>query len=103
MSKSTDSAISFGVGILAGVLGGVIAGVLFAPKPGSEMRNDLSAVVKKIASEKSPRIIYINKINTEKLARLQYTIESQFNKAIDAIKANKMASAKEKEELQMYN
>lgn len=100
MSGKSEHALAFGIGTLAGVLAGVVAAILFSPKSGKEMRNDLKIVAKKIIKEKAPNIVYTNKINSAALVRLQYTIESQFNKVIDTIKAGRMAAAKRKEELE---
>ena len=44
MNKDKSS-IGFGVGLLAGVVGGIIAGVLYAPRPGSEMREKIKDTV----------------------------------------------------------
>lgn len=100
MSAKSENALAFGIGTLVGVLAGVVAAVLFSPKSGEEMRKDLKVAAKKIISEKIPNTVYTNKINSAALVRLQYTIESQFNKIIDAIKAGRMAAAKRKEELE---
>jgi gas vesicle protein len=40
MSKEKSS-IGFGLGLLTGVIGGIVAGILYAPCPGSEMRERL--------------------------------------------------------------
>jgi len=100
MSGKTENALSFGIGTLVGVLAGVAAAVLFSPKSGEEMRKDLKVAAKKIINENNPNTVYTNRINTAALARLQYTIEAQFNKVIDALKAGRMAAAKRKEELE---
>lgn len=100
MSRKSDSAISFGVGILFGVLGGLVAALLLAPKSGDETRKELLAVADSLVKEKKPNVIYIKKMNTTAIAKLQYTIETQFNKVIEAIKAGRMASAKKREELE---
>jgi len=100
MSRKTEDALAFGIGTLIGVLTGVAAAILFSPKSGEEMREDLKVAAKKIINENNPNTIYTNRINTAALARLQYTIESQFNKVIDTIKAGRMAAAKRKEELE---
>jgi len=100
MSSKTDDALAFGVGTLFGVLAGVAVAVLFSPKSGEEMRKDLKTAAKKIMSEKNPKMIYTNQINKVALAKLQYSIEKQFNKIIETIKAARMAEAKRKEELE---
>jgi len=100
MSSKSDNTLAFGIGTLFGVLAGVAVAVLFSPKSGEEMRKDLKTATKKILSEKNPNLIYTNKINNTAIARLQYTIEKQFNKIIESIKAARMAEAKRKEELE---
>jgi len=100
MSRRSESALAFGIGTLVGVLAGVAAAILFSPKSGEEMRKELRVAAKKIIKEKAPNIVYTNRINSSAFIRLQYTIESQFNKVIDAIKAGRMAAAKRREELE---
>jgi len=100
MSGKSDNALAFGIGTLIGVLAGVAVAVLFSPKSGEEMRKDLRIAAKKIIKENTPNIVYTNRINSAALVRLQYTIESQFNKVIDTLKAGRMAAAKRKEELE---
>ena len=100
MSRQSESALAFGIGTLVGVLAGVTAAILLSPKSGEEMREDLKAAAKKIISENKPEIIYTKKLNVAALSRLQYTIESQFNRVIDALKAGRMAAAKKREEME---
>ncbi len=100
MSKQSESILSFGIGTLIGVIAGVAAAVILAPKSGEETRENLKTAVKNIVKENAPNFSYTRKINSNALARLQYTIENQFNKVIEAIKAGKMAAAKRKEELE---
>ena len=100
MSGKSENALAVVMGTIVGVLVGVAAAILFSPKSGEEMRKDLSVAAKKIIKENTPKVVYTNKVSTAALARLQYTIESQFNKVIDTIKAGRMAAAKRKEELE---
>ena len=100
MSGKSENALAFGIGTLVGVLAGVAAAILFSPKSGEEMRKELRIAARKIVKENAPNIVYTNKINSAAFVRLQYTIESQFNKVIDAIKAGRMAAAKRREELE---
>ena len=55
MSKDKSS-IGFGVGLLAGVVGGLIAGILYAPRPGSEMREKVKDTVCDLAEKHSPAV-----------------------------------------------
>ena len=50
MSKDKSS-FGFGMGLLAGVVGGIIAGILYAPRPGSEMREMLKSKKMRKAKE----------------------------------------------------
>jgi len=103
MSGKADNVLAFGIGTLAGVLAGVAVAVLFSPKSGEENRKDLKCAAEKLINEKSPKITYTKKINAAAIAKLQYTIEAQFSKVIEAIKAGRMAAAKKKEEESVYN
>jgi len=103
MSRKSSDSLAFGMGTLAGMLAGVALAVLFSPKSGVEMRKDLSSAAKQIADEKVPsKVEYTKKISTAVIAKLQYKIESQFNKVIDTIKSGRMAAAKRKEEQSAY-
>ena len=53
MSKDKSS-FGFGMGLIAGVVGGIIAGVLYAPRPGSEMREKVKLWYKCVVSMKVP-------------------------------------------------
>lgn len=99
MSKSTDSSISFGVGLLFGVVSGVVAGVLLTPKSGEEVRSGLVNVVESIAA-KDQRVEKCKSASIKTVARVRYVLERQISKLTDAIKAGRMAAAKNKEELE---
>ena len=45
MSNKDKSSFGFGMGLLAGVVGGIVAGVLFAPRPGSEIREKVKETI----------------------------------------------------------
>lgn len=98
MSGKSENSIAFGMGTLAGVLAGVVAAVLFAPKSGEETRKDLENTAKTIVKEKT--VNYTKKASSDAIVRLQYMIESQFNKVVDTLKAGRMAAAKRREELE---
>lgn len=97
MSKDSDNSISFGVGLLAGVLGGVFAGILYAPKSGEESRKELLETAKAIKEKVEPDIETAKDRTFTALERLLYSFETKYNKINSAIKAHKLAIAKEKE------
>jgi gas vesicle protein len=100
MSRTSDNSLAFGVGTLVGVLAGVALGILFSPKSGEEMRKDLKDTVEKIAGKDTPEVVYAKRKSTAAIEKLQYTLEAQFSRVMEAIKAGKMAAAKRKEELE---
>ena len=66
MSKEKSS-IGFGIGLLAGVIGGIVAGILYAPRPGSEMREKLKDAVCDMAEKLSRTMGELREAN-ERLA-----------------------------------
>lgn len=105
MAKSADNSISFGVGLLIGVLAGVATGVLFSPRSGEEMRKDLKEVSCKVLKHNEKLKLADTKLTSlAMMDKLKYSIEKQISRVGDAIKAGKMAAAKQKEELEAgYN
>ena len=99
MSKDSDCPLIFGIGVLLGVAAGVAAGVLFAPKPGSEVREDLKLIGTKYTNNAFSDITSTKIVSTDILNKLKLTLEKQIAKINEAIKAGKMAAAKQKEEL----
>ncbi len=100
MSKNSDDYLIFTVGTLFGVLTGVIAGVIFSPKPGVELRRDLKSMAKNFSREVPTDSRQAKEVFHKSMDKLKYTMENQINKINDAVKAGRMASAKEKEELE---
>lgn len=100
MSRNSDSSISFGVGLLFGVLAGVAAGILYSPKPGNEMREEIKSFAGSFTKDLEPEIANTKNASTDLINKLVYSIEKQYSKINDAIKAGKMAAAKRKEELE---
>lgn len=98
MSKNSDDYLIFTVGTLFGILAGVIAGVIYSPKSGAEMRKELRGMAKNITNEVPNDVDKAKKVFNTNIDRLKYTMENQINKINDAVKAGRMASAKEKEE-----
>jgi gas vesicle protein len=100
MSKDSDSSISFGIGLLGGVLVGIIAGVLYSPKSGEEMRSELVKATKSLTEKLSPDVQTAKELSLEMIDKAKSSIELQFDKINQTIKANKLAAAKAKEEAQ---
>ena len=97
MSKDRSS-IGFGLGLLAGVIGGIVAGVLYAPRPGSEMREKIKETVCDLAEKHSPAVNKAKKQALETLDMMKYKLEKQYNKINEHIKAKQMAKAREMED-----
>ena len=91
MSKDKSS-FGFGMGLLAGVVGGIIAGILYAPRPGSEMRE-----------KHSPAVNEAKKQAMESIDLLKYKLERQYKKFSNMLKSKKMRKAKELEEVSDYD
>ncbi len=97
MSKEMDTSISFGLGLLAGVVGGIVAGVLLAPKSGDEARADLVEKATKIKENFPKKIEHAKKKSLRSIEKTKASIENIIEDIQDSMKAQKMASAKEKE------
>jgi len=102
MSKE-NSPIVFGLGLLAGVIGGLVAGVLYAPCPGSEMREKVKETVCDLAEKYSPEVTEAKKQALESMDLLKYKLERQYKKLGNKIKSKKMRKAKELEEINEYD
>ena len=77
MSKEKSS-IGFGLGLLAGVVGGIVAGILYAPCPGSEMREKVKDTVCDLAEKYSPEVEDAKKQAMESVDLLKYKLERQY-------------------------
>lgn len=102
MSKDKSS-FGFGMGLLAGVVGGLIAGVLFAPRPGSEMREKVKETVCDLAEKHSPAVQEAKKQAMDSIDLLKYKLEKQYKKFSNMIKSKKMRKAKELEQIDEYD
>lgn len=102
MSKDKSS-FGFGMGLLAGVVGGLIAGVLFAPRPGSEMREKVKETVCDFAEKHSPAVQEAKKQAMDSIDLLRYKLEREYKKFSNMIKSKKMRKAKELEDLSDYD
>ncbi len=81
MSKNSDDSIIFVAGTLLGILSGVIAGLTLSPRSGKEMREEI-----------------VKKVSSDSIMKVKYGIEKQINKIQEALKADRLAAAKQKEE-----
>ena len=103
MCKEEKSSIGFGLGLIAGVLGGLAAGVLFAPCPGSEMREKVKDTVCDLAEKYSPEVTEAKKQALESIDLLKYNLEKQYKKFANMLKSKKMRKAKELEDISDYD
>ena len=102
MSKEKSS-IGFGLGLLAGVLGGIIGGILYAPCPGSEMREKVKETVCDLAEKYSPEVNEAKKQALESIDLVRYKLERQYKKFGSMLKSKKMRKAKELEDCCDYD
>ena len=97
------SSIGFGLGLIAGMVGGIVAGVLFAPCPGSEMREKVKDTVCDLAEKYSPEVEDVKKQALESIDLLKYKLEKQYKKFNNLLKSKKMKKAKELEDINDYD
>ena len=103
MSKEKSS-LCFGLGLFAGVIGGIVAGILYAPCPGSEMREKVKETVCDLAEKYSPpKWSEAKKQANETMDLLKYKLERQYKKLGNKLKSKKMRKAKELEEINEYD
>ena len=102
MSKEKSS-IGFGLGLLAGVIGGIVAGILYAPCPGSEMREKVKGTACDLAEKYSPEVNEAKKQALESIDLLKYKLEKQYKRFGSMLKNSKMRKAKELEEVNDYD
>ena len=103
MCSRDKSSVEFGVGLILGVIGGIVAGVLYAPCPGSEMREKLKDTACDLAEKHSPAVQEAKKQALESIDLLKYKLEKQYKKFGNMLKSKKMRKAKELEELSDYD
>lgn len=100
MSKSSDGAVVFGVGLLAGLAAGAVIAVLTAPKSGEEIRQDLKATLNRFADDLPNEYQVTEAKSKEMIFKIKYSFEKQIARINEAIKAGKIAAAKRKEEVE---
>lgn len=99
MCKEKNS-IGFGLGLIAGVVGGIIAGIMYAPKPGSESREELKEVITDLSQKHSPEVKEAKKQALESIDLMKYKLERQFRKMGHMLKSKKLQKAKELEDIE---
>lgn len=97
MSKEMDTSLCFGLGLLAGVVGGIVAGVLLAPRSGDDTRADLVDKVSRIKENFPEKIERAKRKSIRSIEETKASIENIIEDIQDSLKAQKLASAKEKE------
>ena len=97
------SSIGFGLGLIAGMVGGIMGGILFAPCPGSEMREKVKDTVCDLAEKYSPDVQEAKKQALESIDLLKYKLEKQYKKFGNMLKSKKLRRAKELEDLSDYD
>lgn len=100
MSKTSDGAVVFGVGLLAGLAAGVVVAILTTPKAGVEVRQDLKATLNRFVDDLPDEFQATELKSKELLFNIKYSIENQIARIGEAIKAGKIAAAKRKEEVE---
>jgi gas vesicle protein len=93
--ESDDFGFSLLAGLLLGGLAGALAGILYAPKSGSELREDLGALPKKLNDELTAPEGKARKLMT----KTKLNLENKVEQVSDAIQARKMAKAKRLEDM----
>lgn len=91
--------MSWFFGLLLGALGGLTIGLLTAPKPGRELRGDLTDKARQLPERVSELVddtldLYASGVNYAQLA-----VEEQSMRVKRAVAAGKLAAAKKREEL----
>jgi len=81
MSKNSDDSMIFVAGTLLGILAGTIAGITLSPRSGKEMRQEI-----------------VKKVSYDSMLKVKYSLENQISKIQEAVRAGRLAAAKQKEE-----
>ena len=100
MARDNDDDISsFMLGLVAGLAGGALAGILLAPKSGDELREDINDLAQKLPKRLNDEIGNPQGRARSFIDRTRYNIESQVDKVKKDIEADRMARAKQAEEM----
>jgi gas vesicle protein len=100
MSKSSDCAVVFGVGLLAGLAAGAMVAILTTPKSGEKVRQELKATLNRFVDDIPVEYQSTEAKSKEMLFKIKYSFEKQLARINEAVKAGKIAAAKRKEEVE---
>ncbi|MEW5818890.1 MAG: YtxH domain-containing protein [Cyanobacteriota bacterium] len=100
MSTESDGYISFGVGLVFGMGIGAALGLLLAPKSGNEIRTNLKNIAHDLPGNLNQTMDDTKDKCESFIDKTRYSIEKKFSKIDNAIRAGKMAAAKQSEELE---
>lgn len=95
----SDGIFTFIAGMAVGILGGALAGILVAPKSGDELRADAHAFVRNLPTRMNDELHNPNTRTREFIDKTRYSIESQVGKVKKDRSADRMAKAKQAEEM----
>jgi gas vesicle protein len=102
-NESGSGFTSWLLGLFLGALGGATIAVLYAPKSGSQMRDELKESAKELPERLTEFVddsldLYATAVNY-----LQLAIEEQGLRIKKTVAASKLAAAKKREELELGN
>lgn len=94
-----DGIFTFVAGMTVGLLGGAVAGLLLAPKSGEELRADAQTFIRNLPNRVNDELNNPNTRTREFIAKTRYNIENQVGKVKKDREADRLAKAKNAEEL----
>lgn len=97
--ENEDGIFTFLAGMVFGIVGGVLAGLLFAPKSGDELRADAQDFVRALPERLNDELNNPNTRAREFIEKTRYSIENQVGKVKRERDADRMAKAKQAEEM----
>ena len=105
-SCRSESGSGFGswlLGLTLGALGGVTIAILYAPKSGSQMRDELKESAKELPERLTELVDDSLDLYAMAVNKLQLVIEEQGMRIKKTVAASKLAAAKKREELELGN
>ncbi len=97
--EADDSILTFLAGMALGAIGGGLLGVLLAPKSGDELRADANAFMRSLPGRVNDELKNPNAKTREFIDKTRYSIENQVGKVKKDRDADRMAKAKQAEEM----
>lgn len=94
-----DGIFTFLAGMTLGMLGGAVAGLLLAPKSGEELRADAQEFIRTLPDRVNDELHNPNTRTREFIEKTRYNIETQVGKVKKDREADRMAKAKQAEEI----